>query len=69
MNERIKELAMGAGFINGHQDLHGNSLSQELEKFAESLIKECAKVAYLNRIGAMHWDIDVIIKNHFGIDL
>ena len=45
MNERIKELAIGAGFINGHQDLHGNSLSQELEKFAELIVRDCALTA------------------------
>ena len=38
MNERIYELAEQAGFENGHQDRYGNSLSQELEKFAELII-------------------------------
>jgi hypothetical protein len=41
MNERIFELANKAGFENGHQDRNGNSLSGELEKFAELLIREC----------------------------
>lgn len=38
MNERIQELAEQAGFENGHQDRNGNSLSYELEKFANSII-------------------------------
>lgn len=38
MNERIEELAEQAGFENGHQDRNGNSLSYELEKFANSII-------------------------------
>jgi protein-tyrosine-phosphatase len=41
MNERIYELAEQAGFENGHQDRYGNSLSQELEKFAELIVAEC----------------------------
>ena len=41
MNERIKQLAEQAGFENGHQDRNGNSLSGELEKFAELIVQEC----------------------------
>ena len=41
MNERIQELAEQAGFENGHQDRNGNSLSGELEKFAELIVVEC----------------------------
>ena len=44
MKERIRELAEQAGFENGHQDRNGNSLSGELEKFAELIVRECAKV-------------------------
>lgn len=48
MNERIRQLAEQAGFENGHQDRDGNSLSNELEKFAELIAAEereaCAKV-------------------------
>jgi|LakMenEpi03Aug12_release.lakeMendotaPanAssembly.Ray.scaffolds.fasta_scaffold372031_2 hypothetical protein len=40
MNERIIELAEQAGFENGHQDRYGNSLSQELEQFAELIVAE-----------------------------
>lgn len=45
MNGRIKELAEQAGFENGHQDRYGNSLSQELEKFAELIVRACATKA------------------------
>ena len=41
MNERIIELAEQAGFENGHQDRYGNSLSQEMEKFAELIVRDC----------------------------
>lgn len=40
MNERIRELAEQAGFENGHQDRNGNSLSDELEKFAELILED-----------------------------
>ena len=46
MNERIIELAEQAGFENGHQDRYGNSLSQELEQFAELIIGECKENIY-----------------------
>jgi len=38
----IIEMAEQAGFENGHQDRYGNSLSQELEKFA-ALVEAAAR--------------------------
>lgn len=46
MNERIWKLAEEAGFENGHQDRNGNSLSYELEKFAELIVRECARLPF-----------------------
>ena len=63
MNERIKELAEHAGFEKGHQDRYGNSLSYELEKFAELIAKECADVA----VNHDALDIYEEIREHFGI--
>jgi hypothetical protein len=64
MNERIIELAEQAGFENGHQDRYGNSLSQELEQFAELIVRECADVA------AEHDALDIYeeIREHFGVE-
>lgn len=45
-DERISELARAAGFENGHQDRNGNSLSNELERFAELIMRECADYAF-----------------------
>jgi 3-deoxy-D-manno-octulosonate 8-phosphate phosphatase KdsC-like HAD superfamily phosphatase len=42
MNERIKELAVQAGFTGWTQQ---TTIGLELEKFAELIVKECAKVA------------------------
>jgi hypothetical protein len=79
MNERIIELAEQAGFENGHQDRYiavfdryGNLLSQELEQFAELIVKECAEfVDYrlTNPDGAsMAWCDGSDIKKHFGVE-
>ncbi|CAB4169734.1 hypothetical protein UFOVP907_2 [uncultured Caudovirales phage] len=66
MNERIYELAEQAGFENGHQDRYGNSLSQELEKFAELIVKECADIATLNQF---QWDsAGGYVLEHFGVE-
>jgi hypothetical protein len=60
----ILELAYHAGFKNGHQDHYGNSLSQELEKFAELIIKECAAIADT----AEPYKSSDNIKQHFGVE-
>jgi hypothetical protein len=70
MNERIIELAEQAGFENGHQDRYGNSLSQELEKFAELIVRECTEVTadwYKNH-NQYHMPPDEHIKAHFGVE-
>jgi len=70
MNQRIRELAEQAGFENGHQDRYGNSLSQELEKFAELIVYECMDLA----LGSSHRKDDMgaiianKIKKHFGVE-
>jgi hypothetical protein len=69
MNERIRELAEQAGFENGHQDRYGNSLSQELEKFAELLIRKCAQICFSESKGhnmAFGEHCGIVIKEHFG---
>ena len=68
MNERIYELAEQAGFENGHQDRYGNSLSQELEKFAELIVQECVDVV---KWTPSTFPNDTIIKNikeYFGVE-
>ena len=83
MNERIKELVEQAGFIYFQSDEDSNTpidwscdYTEELEKFAELIIKECAKQSML--IGRYH-DINGItpdlaiaiavgLKKHFGVE-
>jgi hypothetical protein len=75
MNELIEQLAEQAGFENGHQDRNGNSLSDELEKFAELIVQECADLCLkyetcedmdrpLEHRKGRHFY--TIIKKHFG---
>jgi hypothetical protein len=82
MNEQIKQLAEQAGFENGHQDRYGNSLSQELEKFAELIVRECIDVvkptqhhevwaqSYLGGVDGLDLLYSKIkdIKKHFGVE-
>ena len=71
--ERIRELAEQAGFENGHQDRNGNSLSNELEKFTELIVRECIQVVGLEDSDTEEWfkakaDSVNKIKEHFGIE-
>jgi hypothetical protein len=68
MNERIYELAEQAGFENGHQDRYGNSLSCELEKFAELIVRECAKLVEDHMDPQNAWITPAFIKEHFGVE-
>jgi hypothetical protein len=76
MNERIKELAEQAGFgIAGdpeyiHAMDYDGICTDELKKFAELIVRECAQVAFegdLKRaIGQWGSHSDILI--HFGIE-
>jgi len=75
MNERIKELAVHAGFA---ADPNGKwptitSIGPELEEFAELIVKECIDIAQdrANFPGYPPNDVNDIIdeiKEHFGIE-
>ena len=70
MNERIKELAVQAGYTKdmfgiGHWDM------PECKKFAELIVQECAEVIFKTpveylEIDAMHRVRDRV-KEHFGV--
>jgi hypothetical protein len=73
MNERIKQLAEQAGW-----DSHHSKFDTRIEKFAELLVKECAKVI----VNGGYWsggplgpkrqctppEIAQMIKEHFGVE-
>ena len=67
MDELIKKLAEQAGFENGHQDRYGNSLSQELEKFAELIVKECIAMSTGQNQYKLGFQLAKDFSNHFGV--
>ena len=73
MNERIKELWMQAGIYDGREGLYWFS-QEQLEKFAELIVKECIDIAKdVNRNPYLdeHHHARQIIKNitkHFGVE-
>jgi hypothetical protein len=72
MNERIKELALQAGFLD---DLQGELLCKvQIEKFAELIVRECIDIAQdrANFPGYPPNDVNDIIdeiREHFGVEL
>jgi hypothetical protein len=65
MNERIKELAVQAGvtgyFADGTEYATPIPLSDEVQKFAELIVKECAELCLAD------YDADIILA-HFGVE-
>jgi hypothetical protein len=66
MNKRIKDLAEQAGYTTdmfgvGHWNM------PECQKFAELIIRKCAKVADLADENKCEW-IGGNILNHFGVE-
>ena len=65
MNERIQELAREAGF-------YANPDVEKFEKFAELIVKECAKVCRDQpNVYALKADRDncaIAIEEHFGVE-
>lgn len=78
MNEHIKRFAEQAG--STHKQSLGvyQFFSYELEKFAELIVKECARVAetyvkdenlkLVEHVEISSWQLQDRIKEHFGIE-
>jgi hypothetical protein len=69
MNERIRELAEQAGavFTNSHA---ASLLDDEMEKFAELIVRECAKLLPPEMThGPDGRPLEQVFKQHFGIGL
>lgn len=68
MNELIKKIAEQAG-MEDYPDYGINTLygDETIEKFAELIVKECAKVANDN-YNKGFCPVGDIIKNHFGVE-
>jgi hypothetical protein len=88
MNERIKQLAEQAGLLSKHigpvvETRHMAKKKQDLEKFAELIVKECIDKIEAHRIPvgnsaagemACEWTYSALkeirdeIKEHFGVE-
>ena len=70
MNERIQELAEQSGYIT-EADWEG-MMHFDMEKFAELIVKECAKVCRDQpNVYALKADRDncaIAIEEHFGVE-
>jgi hypothetical protein len=62
MNERIKQLAARSNF--GHMENGEVVYDHRLEKFAELIVRECAKIADI----AEPFHASDLIKEHFGVE-
>ena len=61
MNERIKELAEQAGYS---KEFLAIGLPNNMEKFAELIVRECADIADT----AEPYKSSDLIKKHFGVE-
>jgi len=64
MNERIKELAEQATSIQGPTPYNPLCWEDELEKFAQLIVWECAQVADK----AEPYQTSDLIREHFGVE-
>ena len=64
MNERIKQLILAAGFPK-FDKMYVVSDGEELEKFAELIVRECAEVA--EDYDGAHY-VGTAIKQYFGVE-
>ena len=66
MNERIRELAEQANFTE--QDIE--NMSPGFEKFAELIVRECAKTAeqHIDERCDRDFGVGVRIREHFGVE-
>ena len=71
MNERIKELAEQATSIVemvGPQGYASSYAKFDREKFAELIVRECARVYWNIDDGEIHGQYVNALKQHFGVE-
>lgn len=73
MNDRIKELikqsskeVWGTNPYNGSPEFEGHELDPE--KFAELIVRECARVYWNIDNGETHTEYVEALKEHFGVE-
>lgn len=73
MNKLIKKLAAEAGFNVRKNEVYTSRLehfpiTDDLEEFAELVIRECAGISENYAGGSLPLSIALTIKRHFGIE-
>jgi hypothetical protein len=71
MNERIRELAEQATSIVemvGPQGYTSSYANFDREKFAELIVRECARVYWNIDDGEIHGEYVKALKDHFGVE-
>ena len=66
MNERIKQIAELTGSTHKQNLGVYQFYTDELEKFAELIVKECAYVALMSNGNNLR--VFTLIKKHFGVE-
>ena len=72
MNERIENLALKAGLLNYVDNetprryfIHGHADLEEVQKFAEMIVRECADIATINQYQS--YTPGHYVLKHFGV--
>ena len=73
MNKRIRELRRQAILVETYTSHDGSvheGKSVDLEKFAELIVRECARVAFESDLTMAigQWGADSAILKHFGVE-
>jgi hypothetical protein len=71
MNERIRQLAEQAGFMEAWFSESGDDCEREIKKFAELIVQECASIDFRREVGLTaddDYEISKVIKVHFGVE-
>ena len=67
MNERIKELLNQAGIYQPDR-FDAIDGSNQMEKFAELIVRECARVYWNIDDSEIHGEYVKALKKHFGVE-
>ena len=65
MNEKIKQLADEAGFMEGWFSESGDDCEREIKKFAELIVKECRNSISAHRAEAI--DLNLTLDEAFSL--
>jgi hypothetical protein len=72
INERIKQLADVAGFMDSWFSESGDDCEQELKKFAELIVEECVTQCWIvsesDSRGSIVSECSKRIRKHFGVN-